>query len=87
MLLASRLESNEKVFGLVLFALELFAFFPLARWEPALVVHGIAVCWLHASCLVFANSINRLYESTRCTLGEKKHPQKVTKIGDIRILK
>ena len=30
-LLASRLESNEKVFGLVLFALELFAFFPLAR--------------------------------------------------------
>eukprot|EP00903_Cladosiphon_okamuranus_P014501 g13451.t1 len=32
-LLASRLESNEKVFGLVLFALELFAFFPLARRE------------------------------------------------------
>lgn len=31
-LLASRLESNEKVFGLVLFALELFAFFPLARY-------------------------------------------------------
>ncbi|CAM9132215.1 unnamed protein product [Scytosiphon promiscuus] len=32
-LLASRLESNEKVFGLVLFALELFAFLPLARRE------------------------------------------------------
>lgn len=30
-LLASRLETNEKVFGLVLFALELFAFLPLAR--------------------------------------------------------
>lgn len=30
-LLASRLQSNEKVFGLVLFALELFAFLPLAR--------------------------------------------------------
>lgn len=43
MLLASRLESNEKVFGLVLFALELFAFFPLARWEQR-GVHGIAVC-------------------------------------------
>ncbi|CAM9921966.1 unnamed protein product, partial [Phaeothamnion confervicola] len=30
-LLASRLESNESVFALVLFAIELFAFFPLAR--------------------------------------------------------
>ena len=34
-LLASRLESNEKVFAIILFALELFAFFPLARCVPA----------------------------------------------------
>ena len=55
-LLASRLESNEKVFGLVLFALELFAFFPLARWGQR-GVHRYRGCVFDASCFFCASCV------------------------------
>ena len=59
-LLASRLESNEKVFGLVLFALELFAFFPLARYGGQYPAGGSGPL----------NAVRRICQSSACSTSQ-----------------
>ncbi|CAM9141071.1 unnamed protein product [Discosporangium mesarthrocarpum] len=80
-LLASRLESNELVFGLVLFAAELFAVFPLARREvkqfsiflhvaltAAMVLASGLLLYGEHKTLFFAYSLTVVFVTVACPL-------------------